>query len=382
VKKYKIIHIITKLELGGAQKNTIFTVENLDKENFNTILISGKGGILDTETKSIKTIFCNDLIREINPLKDIKALLKIRKIIKQTKPIIIHTHSSKAGILGRIAAKSLKIPIIIHSVHGYPFSPYQNFIKRNVYKAIEKLASKFTTHYIFVSKGDIKIAKELKIIKDNYSLIRSGFEIDKFIKKCNNVNKIKREFNIDSDKIVIGTIAPFKPQKGLFDLIEIAKSVINKNKNVVFFIAGDGYLRDKIEAKLTEYKIRNQFKIPGFITNIDEVMDIFDIGLSTSLWEGLPQSLVQMRLKKIPIIATNISGNNEVVLNNKNGFLINKGNYEEFVNKILLLTEKNELRKRLGLFNDDFKEWDANVMVKRQEELYLKLIKNLQDKDI
>ena len=273
----------------------------------------------------------------------------------------------------------MKIPIIIHSVHGYPFSPYQKLIKRNIYKAIEKLASKFTTHYIFVSKGDVKIAKEIKIIKNNYSLIRSGFELEKFIKKYNKVNEIKRKYSIDSNKIVIGTIAPFKPQKGLFDLIEIAKSVIEKNKNIVFFIAGDGYLRERIEAKLIEYKIINYFKIPGFISNIEEVMDIFDIGLSTSLWEGLPQSLIQMRLKKIPIIATDISGNNEVVSNNKNGFLINKGNYEEFASKILLLAENNDLRKRLGLFNDDFKEWDANYMVKKQEELYLKLIKTLQE---
>lgn len=373
-----MVHIITKLELGGAQINTIYTCKHLNKKKFNTYLLCGDGGILNSQIeKSDSFIIIKNLIRSIRPIKDILAIIKIRSILKKIQPHIVHTHSSKAGILGRIASFLQKIPVIIHSVHGFSFSPYQSYIKRNFYMWAEKKVAPITTHFIFVSKQDIKIASQIDLVRNNYSLIRSGFEIEKYRKNSNNRVEIRKMYNINKDAFVCGILAPFKPQKGLFHLIDIARRVIRTEKNVIFFIAGDGKLKKKFITELSKKNIHKYFRLPGFIFPVDSTIDIFDCGISTSLWEGLPQSIVQMRLKKKPVIASNIPGNSEIIKENLNGFLLDVGDNEKFAEKILFLIQnKNELI-RLGNYKDDFKEWDANFMVKKQEELYSTLTKKI-----
>lgn len=377
MKKIKVVHIITKLELGGAQINTIYTYENLNPEEFDTYLVCGPGGLLTNKIeKKDGFIIIKDLQREINPVKDLKTFLQVFKILKKINPDIVHTHSSKAGIIGRIIAFILKVPVIIHSVHGFSFSSFQSFLKRNFFMVSEKIVSKLTTHFIFVSNDDIELAKQKKLVKDNYTLIRSGFQIGRFSKKSSNLAYIRKKYNIKDKDFVCGVIAPFKPQKGLFHLIEIASMILKKRKDVIFFIAGDGKLREEIEYRLREKRISENFKLPGFIFDIENAIDIFDIGISTALWEGLPQSLIQMRLKKKPIVASNISGNIEVIKHNKNGFLVDIFDYRKFSEKISFLMNNKKERERLSNFKEDFSEWNADFMVKAQERLYLLLGKN------
>jgi glycosyltransferase involved in cell wall biosynthesis len=196
------------------------------------------------------------------------------------------------------------------------------------------------------------------------------------MKAPGDILKLKKHYSIDKDQIVIGTIAPFKSQKGLFHLIKIAELVLRQRDNVIFFIAGDGKLRPKLENELKERKIFKYFRLPGFLFDIAPVIDIFDIGLSTALWEGLPQSLIQLRLKKKPLVASNISGNNEVVLQAKNGFLAELPDYKKFSDHLIDLIDNPKLRQDLGNYTaEDFSEWDAKFMVKAQENLYKKLIK-------
>ncbi|MCP5102312.1 MAG: glycosyltransferase family 4 protein [bacterium] len=378
MQKIKAVHIITKLELGGAQVNTIHTYENLGQNRFDSYLLCGPGGILTDKIKKENELFIiKDLVRQLNPLKDLKAFLQIRKTLKQIKPHVIHTHSSKAGIIGRLTAFLLRIPVIIHSVHGFSFSPYQSLLKRAFYVTAEKLVAKITHHFVFVSNDDIQIAKQKKLVKDNYSLIRSGFPFKKFLEKNENISEIRKRYNIEKNHFVCGIIAPFKPQKGLFHLIEIAARVIAAKPNTIFIITGDGALRETIETKLKEKGIFDNFRLPGFVFDIENAIDCFDLGISTALWEGLPQSLIQLRLKKKAAVVSNIPGNREVIKENKNGFLVNVEDYDTFAQKILSLIENEKERKRLAHFNDeDFSQWDADFMVKTQEELYVNLLKS------
>jgi glycosyltransferase involved in cell wall biosynthesis len=272
------------------------------------------------------------------------------------------------------------VPVVIHSVHGFSFSPFQSFLKRSFFITAEKWISKLTDHFIFVSRDDIQVGKKRKLIKkqENFSLIRSGFPLGKFTKKTSpgDAAAVRERFNIKASDVVCGIIAPFKPQKGLFHLLEIAALVLasKKNKNnIVFLIAGDGDLRPAIEAKLKEKGIFENFRLPGFVFDIEDVIDIFDIGISTALWEGLPQSLVQLRLKKKPVVASDIPGNREVINDDKNGFLVDVFNYNAFADRVLHLVNNRETRSRLADFVDDFSEWDADYMVKQQEDLYRSL---------
>lgn len=375
MKKLKVVHIITKLELGGAQINTVYTYENLDRQNFDAYLLSGPGGILTDKVEKRENFFVvKDLIRQINPLKDLKAFFQVKRILKKIKPDVVHTHSSKAGIIARTAAFFLRVPVIIHSVHGFSFSPSQSFLKRSFYITAEKLVSRLTNHFVFVSNDDIETGKKKKLIKENYSLIRSGFPFKKFLTKNPHTASLRKKHNIKETDFVCGIIAPFKPQKGLFHLIEIAEKVLKSGKNkkkVVFMITGDGNLREAIETKLKEKGIFEHFRLPGFVFDIENFIDIFDLGISTALWEGLPQSLVQLRLMKKAVIASNIPGNREVIQENKNGFLVEVHDYKTFSEKILYLINDDKERERLAEFSEeDFSPWNADYMVKEQEKLY------------
>ena len=375
MKKLKVVHIITKLELGGAQINTVYTYENLDEKRFETYLLCGPGGMLTGKVKKKeRLLIVNHLAREINPGKDLKALWQIKKILKDIKPDIVHTHSSKAGIIGRIAAFFSGVPVIIHSVHGFSFSPFQSLLKRRFYITAEKIVSRFTHHFVFVSHDDIETARQKKLVRENYSLIRSGFPFKKFLTKNPDLTTLRKKYHIAATDFICGTIAPFKPQKGLFHLIEIAEKVLESNenkRNVVFMIIGDGDLREAIQSRLQKKGILHHFRLPGFVFDIEAVIDLFDLGISTALWEGLPQSLVQLRLKKKAVVASDIPGNREVIKENKNGFLVAVLDYKTFSEKILYLIHHENQRQRLAEFKaEDFSSWDAGFMVKAQETLY------------
>ena len=384
MKKIRVLHLITKLELGGAQRNTIYTCENLDREKFDVFLMSGEGGILNPDVNRInkgrndneeRFRLAENLVREINPLQDLRAYRFFKREFKRLKPDIVHTHSSTAGIIGRIAAKRSGVPIVIHSVHGFSFSPFQPFLKRSIYRVIEKVVSRFTDHFIFVSEGDVASAEKLKLIKKgSFSLIRSGFDFGKFSTSGTSSVAARGKYNISKDDFVCGVIAPFKEQKGLFNLIKIASAVLERDRNILFFIAGDGVLRERIESELEKAGVKERFRMPGFVHDIENVISFFDIGISTALWEGLPQSLVQMRLMKKAVIATDIPGNNEIIKDGVNGHTIKVDNGEEFADKILYLKKNDEYRNRLSGHKEDLSDWDGDSMVRAQEDLYSSLM--------
>jgi glycosyltransferase involved in cell wall biosynthesis len=187
---------------------------------------------------------------------------------------------------------------------------------------------------------------------------------------------LKEKYQLPGNSFVCGIIAPFKPQKGLFHLLDIAARVISRNPAVMFFLAGDGEQRLELEAELRRRGISGNFRLPGFIDDIENVIDCFAIGVSTALWEGLPQSLVQLRLKKKAVVASDIPGNREVIRDGVNGCIVPLSDHERFAAAILKLAADPVLRNRLGGYDkEDFSEWDAAVMVKRQEDLYQRLLR-------
>lgn len=374
--RIKVVHLITRLELGGAQLNTVYTAEHLDPLAFDVYLVSGPGGSLTAQLAgSERMIFIPQLTREISLGKDLRSLFSLIRLFKLIKPQIVHSHSSKAGILGRLAAFAARVPITIHSVHGFSFSPYQPFLKRNFYLFFEKLCRPLTRHFIFVAASDIELARKHKLLKDNYSLIRSGFPLQKFRGRYFDVPALKKKYQLENSSFVCGVIAPFKPQKGLFHLLEIADRVISQNPAVIFFIAGDGEQRRELEAELQQRGIYQNFRLPGFLPDMENVIDCFSIGVSTALWEGLPQSLVQLRLKKKAVVASDIPGNREVIRDRVNGYLVPINDHERFAAAILKLAADKVLRQQLADYaGEDFSEWDATVMVSRQEALYQRLM--------
>src|SRR2546426_2299655 len=219
------------LEMGGAQGNTLFTVANLDRNRFQVGLISGPGGILDDEARHIADIdlkFVPTLVRQVHPVKDLLALIALTKILRKEKPDIIHTHSSKAGIVGRFAAKAAGVPVVIHSIHGFGFNPYQKFFVRWLFIFLEKIMAKFTDVLIAVSGQNIKDGLRLGIGSEKlYTLIRSGVDIQKIRQAVNAADSktVREELRISPGMKVILSAGPFKIQKDPVAFVECAARV-------------------------------------------------------------------------------------------------------------------------------------------------------------
>ncbi|MBI5181899.1 MAG: glycosyltransferase family 4 protein [Nitrospirae bacterium] len=381
--KIKVVHIITKLELGGAQENTLYTVSHLDKKKFIPVLITGTEGLLvdDAKRLGIEAHFLPSLVREINPVKDITALLDIRRLLLKIKrssqsPIIVHTHSSKAGIIGRWAAFFAGIPVVIHTYHGYGFNDYQSISKRRLFILLERLTARITTRFIAVSKNNIEKGIDAKIFKrDDVELIRSGIDISEFSDIKINKAKKKKELQVDFDKPLVGMIACFKPQKAPLDFIKAAHLVHQKMPDVRFIVAGDGELRPSMEELINSLGLKDKIKLLGFRRDIPEIMKCLDVFVLTSLWEGLPRVILQALAAGVPVVATEVDGSSEVVKNGINGFLIKPGDAEGIAEKIMyILQEIKDFKFQISDSKSILDEFDINLMVRQQEKLYMGLI--------
>lgn len=374
--KIKVAVIITKLELGGAQKVAISLCEKLDKTKFEPFLICGCGGILDEETKAkIKVIFVKDLVREINPVKDLKALYSIYKILKKEKPNIVHTHSSKAGIIGRFAAKLCGIKNIIHTIHGFSFNDTQSFLKKNLFIFLEKAGAKISKYLIPVSTENITKGLDNHIgKKEQYNYIRLGIDIENF-KNFKDEPNLKKELNIDEKDFLVTTIGPFKPQKNLPDFIKTAKNISEKDNRFKFVIVGDGVLKPEFEKMIKDYNISQNISLIGWRRDISNILNSSDFFVMTSLWEGLPISTIEAMCCGLSPVVNDVDGQREIIKDGFNGFLIKPHDIKSIEEKILLLAKDTELKNKMS---DNAKKsidytFSIDHMIKQHERLYLTL---------
>ncbi len=382
----KVIHIITKLELGGAQQNTLFTVSHLNAEKFQTFLIAGKGGELFEKAQTLKNVFvAPDLIRQIRLIRDIKALVQLTGIIKKIKqltpksaPLIVHTHSSKAGILGRWAAKFSGVPIIIHSIHGFGFNDYQHFLVRNFFILLEKITARITTTFIAVSRANIEQGERLGIIsRTNTRLIRSGIDIAGFQASDQTESSVKASLGIPVGAPVVSMIACLKPQKAPLDFIRACQQIRNQIPDAHFLLVGDGILRSAAQKEVAQRSMQECFHFLGWRTDIPAIMQATTVLALTSLWEGLPKVLPQAMAAGIPIVATKVDGSPEAVKDGFNGFLVNPGDIQGIAEKVTFLLQNPRHALEMGKKgNQNVGEFDIHHMVKAQEELYDELSMN------
>lgn len=390
----KVVHIITKLELGGAQQNTLFTVDHLNRSKYETVLISGTEGILveDAEKlEDVKVCLISELVREIRPLKDVIAILKIRRILTQLKrdtereasratpAVIVHTHSSKAGILGRWAAYLAGIRLIIHSIHGFSFNDFQPSLLRAFYLFLEKITARITTKFIAVSRANMEKGINRRIFtRDKVVLIRSGIDIGKFREvKYDNVEK-RKALGLSDGIPLVAMIACFKPQKSPLDFVKVAKVVSDEISEARFLLVGDGILRPEIKELIGRLNIEDKVLMLGWRRDIPEIMNCIDILVLTSLWEGLPRVFPQAMASGVPVVATEIDGAPEAIQSGVNGFLVSPRDIKEMAEKVIYLIRHPDKASEMGAKGRELvEEFDIWRMLEQQEELYAKLLKQL-----
>lgn len=371
MERTKVAFIITKLQLGGAQKSVLYSAANLDKNTFESHLLCGKGGYLDGQAQQqIKNLyFINSLVRELSVIKDFCAFLQILKTLLKIKPDIVHTNSSKAGILGRIAAKMLRTKIV-HTVHGFSFNDYQPAPLKFFYMQVERFCNKFTDTLIFVSQENLQKALSLNLaVKQQCLLIRAGAELKtKADFTLKDAQKTRKNLGInDGDKIILST-ANLKPQKNVFDMIRAAKTVCKKYTAAKFLFTGEGPLKEQALEMIAANNLQNNFLLLGHRDDIAQLLNIADVFALSSLWEGLPMAIAEALAMDIPCVCYDTDGVKEIIKDAQNGYLVRRGKYDILAQKIIDVLEGG-----LNFTRGDITDFDINTMVKKQEGLYTSL---------
>ncbi len=373
--RIRVVHIITMLELGGAQQNTLYTVANLNRSLFEPHLITGPGGVLDDEARGLKDVsvrFCAELSRPIRPVADYQAYQQLRQQLKEIKPDIVHTHSSKAGVLGRLAASAENVPIIIHTYHGFGFHRYQNAGVFKLYVSLEREASRRSHHLIFVSRDNLKWAEELDLLqKCSSSMIRSGVEVDRLL-QAKPSEAFREQLGIPRKALAVAMIGCLKPQKDPLTFVEAADIVSRKMPNTRFLLIGDGEMAEAVLRRASKMRYALNFRHLGWRRDIPEILANLNLIVLPSLWEGLPRIIPEAAVAGVPVIASDIDGNREIIFEGRNGALAEPQNAQDFADKMMQALDEN-WKVDPGLSRQIQHEFDIREMVRQQEALYLKL---------
>ncbi len=328
------IAIVVEAVLGGIRQHVYDIVCRLDKEKYDIYFLYSDRRADETffEQKSelekyAKLIPCNEMQREIG-IQDLKAYKKIINVFKEIKPDIVHCHSSKAGIIGRLAAKHCGVKKILYTPHAYAFqSPDISIIKKKVYITAERYLSKHACNLtINVSKGELNLAAEYKIDRaEKFTLIYNGIPELMLPDK----SKLRNRLGLDNSKYYIGFTGRCAKQKDPMTFLEIAKSVSKRKPNVEFIYVGNGDMQQIMKRWISNNEMESQIHMPGFRKDASEIVGALDLYLSTALYEGLPYSMIEAMRAGVPIIATDVTGNNELVFENINGMLFPAGDVAE-----------------------------------------------------
>jgi glycosyltransferase involved in cell wall biosynthesis len=387
----RVTHIITRLVVGGAQENTVATVLGLHNRSAGGLpassikvnLISGPTtgpeGSLESEFKNSPEILTivPQLVRPIHPLKDFLALRKLEMIFREQKPDIIHTHSGKAGILGRLAAIRAGVPIIIHTIHGPSFGKFQNGLSNFIFRAAEKYAARATTHFIVVADAMKNQYLAAGIGKpDQHTKIFSGFPLGPFLAAKNDL-ELRKQFGIAPDDFVVGKIARIFKLKGHDDLFAVAPELVRKNPKMKFLLVGDGEWRSRFENLAKSLGLEKHFIFTGLVppNEVPKYVGIMDALVHLSLREGLPRALPQALAAGKPVVAYNCDGAREVCLDGQTGFLIQRGDLKNLTEKIIRLANDARLREQFDSHGQNFvrENFSVEQMVDSTYDLYLKL---------
>jgi glycosyltransferase involved in cell wall biosynthesis len=360
----KIVHIITRLILGGAQENTLITCKLLAERGHDVTLITGPAlgpeGELFNQTRGQKyrTVVIDEMRRAIEPVKDFVAYRKLKRLLLELKPDIVHTHSAKAGILGRYAGGALKgrwapnRPGVVHGIHGLSFHPYQNPWVSRFYVAVERSVAKHTDYFVRVADAMTAQNKAAGIGVDRpYVTAYSAIDEDQFLTPIpqNERDAFRRRYDISKEAIVLVTIARLFMLKGHEFIIESAKDLSKRFPNAIWLFVGDGNLSDTYKQQVRDLGLSDRFRFTGLLppSQIPLAIQSSDILVHPSLREGLARTLPQAMLCSRPAISFDVDGAREVV-NENTGRLIEPRNISQLAEACAELIADRQLRERLG----------------------------------
>jgi len=381
----RVAHVITRLIVGGAQENTIASVLGL--ASMPGLEVSLLSGPTFGPEGSLEGAFANKpgmleiippLVRPVHPWKDLQAHQQLIHHFRRIRPDIVHTHSGKAGILGRLAAAKAGVPVVIHSIHGPSFGNFQDRLSNALFRSAERHAARVTTHFVCVANAMKEQYLAAGIGRpEMYSRIFSGFPLEPYLLSTNDA-QLRAKLGLRPEHIVVGKIARLFRLKGHDDLFDAAPELVRQCPDLRFLLVGDGEWRGRLVKRAREMGLRNNFIFTGLVqpSEIPGLVGIMDLLVHLSRREGLPRALPQALAAAKPVIAYDCDGAKEVCLDGKTGFLVPAGDVAHLSTRILQLAQNPNLRQRMGDEGRQFVRgrFSVEIMVESLQELYLRLV--------
>jgi glycosyltransferase involved in cell wall biosynthesis len=379
----RVAQVITRLILGGAQETAILAAERLGvgPGPFPTVLLAGpetgaEGSLWeDAILRGVRSEIVPSLVRAVDPLRDLAALRwLVRRFRGGEGPrfALVHTHSSKAGILGREAARRAGVPYVVHTVHGWSFHEAQPAWVRSAYVRLERRAAGQTDRIVCVAGRDVEKGLAAGIGHERqYRVIRSGIELARYHPDRVRRAEVRGELGIPAEAVVVGAVTRLSAQKAPRDLAEILLATAEAHPGVMGLVVGDGPERAAFEARLAASPAGPRVLCTGLRHDADRYFSALDVFVLPSLWEGLPRTLPQAMTAGVPIVCSSVDGNAEAVRDGVEGFLVTPGDVGAAVAAVRRLVDDPELRRRMGEAGR-FRaaEFDVERMTSQLGELY------------
>ena len=379
MKKIRVLNIHTLPVISGSGLAVCLMMTGLDKDRYEVEFACASGGpLIDKVSQAgIKVFRLRNLVQPIRPVSDILALIEMIFLIIRRRYTIVHTHNSKAGIIGRVAAKISGVPVIVHTIHGFAFHDFEKPFKKRIFIWIERLAALFTDRLFVISIPLREWGLKVGIGgPEKYALNYDGIEVEKFAKEFDQV-KIRGEFGISQDDKVVGMVAKLWEGKGHKYLLEAAVDIVKIIPNVKFMLVGDGYLKEYLTEYVGKLGIFDYVIFTGFREDIPEITSIFDIACLPSLFEGMGRVLLEAQISAKPIVATRVGGIVELVKDNETGFLVRPADVNGLKEAIIRLLEDGALAKKMGEAGRQHldEKFSSARMVENIDKAYSELLK-------
>ncbi len=363
----RIAIILGRLVIGGTTMDTLQVAQHLQLEH-EVLLITGGGdkdefeaAYLTEHLPGIRKERIDGFSSSLQPVRDFKAYLELRKVLRRFKPDIVHTHTAKAGLLGRLAASAEHVPVLVHTYHGLMFHGYYNATISGLIVRLERFLARKTTRIIALSPMQKQqLVSEYKICEgEKVTVVPLGIDLKSFAEdRDKKRSNFRRKYLLNDDEVAVGIVGRIVPVKnhGLF--LEVAHNILHGGLKARFFIIGDGNLRRKLQQTCAEMKLNFTFfperpiaadiTFTSWITEVDKAMAGLDVIALTSFNEGTPVSLMEAQASGKPVVATRAGGIDDIVQNGVTGFTVDQGNLQEFCEKLRLLIMQQPLRQSMG----------------------------------
>jgi glycosyltransferase involved in cell wall biosynthesis len=376
----RVLHIHTLPIVSGSGINTFLSMQGMDKNIYEVELACAPGGRLIplVQQNHMEVRPFKNMVQPLHPLKDTMALMDLTAFLRRHFYHIVHTHNSKAGFLGRMAAKLAGVPVIVHTVHGFAFHDQEPLWRRVVFRNLERLGSHWCDKMIFISQPLMDWALNDHIVAEGkIEKIYSGIQMDKFLPvKGEEKDRIRSKWGLKQEEAVVGMVSKLWEGKGHTVLIEAFKLLKEKIKDAKLVIVGEGYLYDELLKMVDTNGLRESVLFTGFQMNVSEIIATFDVAVLPSFFEGMGRVLLEAMAMEKPVVATRVGGIPDLIDQGINGLLVRPGNVKELAEALEEVLSDRKFARKMG--REGRKrikgQFSADAMVQSIDRVYRELL--------